>query len=298
MESNYKNKYLKYKYLYLKKKNQIGGTRFRSIPNNGSRLLEPYLGLQCIWISIRDFIDYNRGINTTVRELKRLLGLGQETDRIEFDEYNQILRDAFERLCIGLNITVCFVYTRTDGSIAPYCLNEDGSMKPFRTINPGQRDVLYLATFGRHFELIVNASNYVLPRHHNSTIPLIGQEMYQPKIKIHDTYVSPYQVSSQREKQIAQANINLVETVQNIEYFESQLRQIQKEIQDNQNGLRNILSLASGENQTLDLDIEEKTLLTTGYEQMIRDGNSIADKIRRKLEQLRQDRASYELIIN
>ncbi len=291
MESNYKKKYLIYKKKYFAlKKNQIGGTRFRSIPNNGSRPTEQYLSLQCIWISIRDFIDYNRGINTTVRELKRRLGLGPETDRTEFDQDNQILFNAFERLCRGLQITVCFVYTNHDGTIAPYCLHSNGVMKPFIRINPGARDTLYLATFGRHFELIVNAQNYVLPRNQNSTIELIGQDVYQPKIKVHDNYVLPSQVSSQREQQIAKASIKLVETTQNIEYFKTELQTIQREINENEEGLRNI--------QSLDLDVLEKGALASGYEEMVKVSNINATKIRRKLEELKQEKATFELIIN
>ncbi len=284
---DYKNKYLIYKkkYLFLKKQ-LIGGTRFRSIPNSGGG--EPGLANQCMWISIRDYINYHRGIVTTVIELKRRLGLSLDTNTIEYDDDNPILRNALERLAVGLRITLCFIYTKRDGSIAPFCLNQDGTMRPFRTINPGNNDIVYVATFGRHFELIVDGPNYQLERHHNSTIREVNP--YQPKVRVNNNYVLPSQVSDYEDKQIVQASINLVEINQNIDYFENQLKELRKNINDNQDGLRNINSL--------DLDDEEKMILVISYEQMIRDGNNTIDKIRSKLELLRQEKATLELIIN
>ena len=76
----------------------------------------------------------------------------------------------------------------------------------------------------------------------------------------------------------------------NIDYFENQLKDIMKDITDYEEGLRNIKSL--------DLDIEEKITLVSSYEQMIKDGYYTYDKIIRKIEQLRQEKATFELIIN
>ncbi len=284
---DYKNKYLIYKQKYLSLKKQlVGGTRFLSIPNGGGG--EPGIANQCIWISIRDYLNYHRGMVTTVIGLKRQIGLGPETDTIEYDDYNQVLRNALERLAVSLRITLCFIYTRHDGTIAPYCLNQDGTMKPFRIINRGTGNNVYIATFGRHFELIVDGPNYQLERHRNSTIREVNP--YQPKVRVKNNYVVPTQVSDYEERQIVQASINLVETNQNIDYFENQLKDIRKVINDNQEGLRNIKSI--------DLDIEEKAMLISSYEQMIKDGNYTIDTIRSKLELLRQEQATLELIIN
>jgi hypothetical protein len=215
---NYK-KYLKYRLKYIKLKEQIGGAKFVSIPNNGSRRAEPYLGLQCLWISIRDFIDYHRGISTTVRELKRRLGLGPETDRTEFDEYNPMLASGLERLCRGLQITLNFIYVRSNGIIAPFCLDEQNRMTPAKTINPGARETLYIATFGRHFELIVNGPNYVLPRHANSSIPEIRQQYYQPKVNIREQYVNPETLQNYNQRHLATYKMKIIENEQNIMFF-------------------------------------------------------------------------------
>jgi hypothetical protein len=288
MESIYKNKYLTYKAKYLSlKKKLVGGTRFLSIPNNGGG--EPGFTNQCIWLSIRDYLNYSLGIIITATELKRGLRLGPETDIIEYDEENPLLRDALHRLVVEFGLTLCFIITRYDGTIAPYCLNQDGTMKPFRTINPGFTNV-YIATFGRHFELIVEGPNYQLPRDPNSTIDIDSVNLYEPKVKIHDNYVLQSEASGYGEQEIIKASVNLVETIQNIEFFENQLKNIQKDIKENEDGLRNI--------KTLDLDSEQKTIIASGYQQMITTGNITAEKIITQLEQLRRDKATFELIIN
>ena len=216
-------KYLKYRLKYQKLKEQKGGARFSSIPNNGSRLAEPYLGLQCIWISIRDYIDYNRGISTTVRELKRRLGLGPETDRTEFDEYNPMLASGLERLCRALQITLNFISTRADGTIEPYSLDAYNNMTPLQRINPGARDVLYIATFGRHFELIVNGPNYILPRHANSTIEVLNLQLYQPKVNIREQYVNPNTLNDYNQKHLANYKMKVIENEQNIMFFNKEI---------------------------------------------------------------------------
>jgi hypothetical protein len=109
MNNLYKDKYLKYrnKYLTLKNnyKNQIGGNKFLSIPNGGGE--GGNLSLQCIWISIRDYLNYHRGEKfITAAALKRSVNIKPETDRTEYDDLNSQLRDGLIRLATQLRISL------------------------------------------------------------------------------------------------------------------------------------------------------------------------------------------------
>jgi hypothetical protein len=283
---NYKEKYLIYKKKYLNlKKKQIGGAHFITIPNNGGA--GPGTANQCIWISIRDYLNYNRGDNTTVTALKRLVGLGPETDLLEYDDNNPVLRQGLLELAEILGITLCFIYTNHDGSITPFCLNADGTLRPARIINPGTDNNVYIATFGWHFELIVQVQpHYQLDRDQNSTI--INQKVYEPKIKIHNIYVAEKNISNE-DPQLVQASINLAELMQNIEFFKIELERIILNIEDNNVSIENINSL--------DLDIETKSILKANYISMLKENVKIEIQLRKQLEQLKEEKLSLEAFL-
>lgn len=283
---DYKTKYLKYRTKYLNlKKMQIGGVRFISIENNGSGN-EPGLISQCIWISIRDYLNYHRGIIRTVVDLKRSVGLGPETDHTEYDNDNQLLRNALLRLSRQLNITLHFFYTSHEGFIHPNSVR-DNNMRPFHIVNNGTGNNVYIASFGGHFELIIQGPNYNLPRHQNATI---HGAVYQPKVQLHNVFINPSQVTSPDDQQIVQASINLVEVTQNIDYFKEELKRLQIIINQNEEGIDNIMNL--------DLDPQEKEALISGYLAVIDFNKSIIDKLKSKIENLNQEKQSLELIIN
>jgi hypothetical protein len=280
---DYKKKYLKYyaKYLNLKKL-QTGGMNFISISNNGGG--EPGISSQCIWISIRDYLNYHKGIKNTVIVLKRSIGLGPETDHMEYNNDNALFRGALLRLCQQLNITLCFIYT-SHGKIAPYCINNN-NMKPFYQINIGTGNNVYIASYGAHFELIIQSPNYNLERHQNANIQ---GALYQPKIQIHNNFVSPSQVSPQ-EQQLIKASIELVEITQTIDFFREELRRVRNDIEENKEGISNIMSI--------NLKPEETEILLDGYIKTLEASNITAQKIIRRIEDLNQEKQSYELIIN
>lgn len=284
---DYKKKYLIYKKKYLMlKKRQMGGTFFLSISNSGGD--GSGISQQCIWISIRDYLNYHRGEITTVAELKRYIaGLGPETDQLEYDDDNVILRDGLVRLAEILGLTLYFIYTRHDGSIVPYCLNEDGSMNPARIINPGANEIVYIATFGRHFELIVQGPHYELQRNPNSTIRV--EAIYEPKVNIHKTYVAKKDIRDE-DQQIVQASINLVELMQNIEFFENELKRIELDIVQNQKELKNIYAY--------DIDDMSKALFASNIEHIIKDNSKHTSDLKKQLVKLREEQLSLEEIIN
>ena len=281
-----KTKYFIYKKKYLNlKKKQIGGARFITIPNNGGA--GQGTANQCIWISIRDYLNYHRGNNTTVIALKRLVGLGPETDILEYDDDNSKLRQGLLRLAERLGITLCFIYTNYDGSIVPFCLNTNGTMLPARIINPGTGNNVYIATFGRHFELIVQVQpHYQLDRNQNSTIT--NQKVYEPKIKINNTYVAEKDISDE-EALLVQASINLAELMKNIEFFKIELKRIVLNIDENDASIENLNSL--------DLDIETKSMLKASYISTLKENEKIEMQLRKQLEQLKEEKLSLEAVL-
>ena len=258
--------------------------RFISVPNGGGG--EPGISSQCMWICIKDYLNYHRGQITTVIQLKKQVGLGPETNHMEYNHDNLKLRDALTRLCQQLNISVCFIYTRRDGTIAPYCLEND-RMKPFAVINGGTGNNVFVATFGGHFELIIQGPNYNLQRHQNATI---RGSSYEPKVQINNNFVNPSQVSSLRDKEIAQASIKLVEITQNIDYFREELRRVQLEIKNNEEGLANTMELG--------LEPEETQMLSTNYLRLLDDYSHVAASFINKIEELNVEKQSLELIIS
>jgi hypothetical protein len=253
MDNNFKNKYLKYKQKYnsLKEQNknninvlqntfnsiknkyqmkyQIGGVlgvHINTIPNNGSTDVNN--SLQCIWISIKDYLNYHRGEIRTVRALKELVGLPATTDNIQYDDANVQLRRGLELLCELLDISIHFIGTSRDGTIIPFNL-ENNRMIAHHFINRGNPNILYIAAFGDHFELIIKGpSNYVLARHLNSTIGILPVNIYQPKVLIKKKFISPSTITDINELQLLTAITDLIEIQQRIDFFKEGLNELNK----------------------------------------------------------------------
>jgi hypothetical protein len=284
---NYK-KYLKYKnkYLELKKKiKQTGGTFFISIPNGGG---QPGVSMssQCIWICIKDYLNYHRGIITTVRELKSQVGLGPETDHQEYNHEDYRSRTALIRLCEIYDITLHFIFTNHDGTIRRESLDEYGEMRPFESINRGTQNNLYVASYGAHFELIIFAPNYALERHQRATIQ--GQE-YHPKVLINNEFIEPSRAHNDEERQKIAAMMELVDTTQLISILEEDLRRIESEIEYNRRSIKNL------KNSTLTQ--EENEMLAASYYEIIRTAESQMSRLMEQLVSLNQQKSSLELII-
>jgi hypothetical protein len=285
---DYKEKYLIYKNKYLNlKKKQIGGAPFLSVPNNGSD--GSGISLQCIWISIRDYLNYFHGIKISVANLKRIVDLDPDTDQIEYDDDTQpILRAGLERLAaLILNVRICFIRVNHNGTIAPISLNEDGTMNPNndRIINPGGIETIYIATFGRHFELIVEGPNYNLPRNSKSTIHAAA--IYQPKINIHKTYVAKLDI---KDEQIIAASIQLFELIDQIESSEIELKHLKSSIDNHRENIKKMYSL--------DLDLEDKTILEHMYISEYEKNNVRYIELHKKLDDFKKQKKTLELIIN
>lgn len=173
-----------------KHKNQRGGNnpKIYTISNNGVPPNEAGMSNQCLWISISDYFKYHRNDNTkTVPQLKRIAGVFGQFNNNEYDDNILILKTAIEQLCNINKISLNFIYIH-NGLIANYCLSEDKKIIPFRKINPGQNDNIYIATYGRHFELITQIGDnpvlYTLPKAAGTSL---NQQEYHEKIPIKDS---------------------------------------------------------------------------------------------------------------
>jgi hypothetical protein len=209
-------------------KYQIGGVigNIETISNNGST--DPKTHQQCIWISIRDYLNYHRGEIRTVRTLKELVGLPANTDNIQYDDANVQLRRGLEFLCELLEISIHFIGTNQHGNIIPFNL-ENNRMVSHHIINRACPNILYIAAFGSHFEPIIKGpSNYVLARHPNSTIQP-AQPLYQPKVSIKKIYVDPtLSTLTKPEQQLSAAIIQLNEIQLQIDFFKQGLHELEE----------------------------------------------------------------------
>jgi hypothetical protein len=260
-------KYLKYriKYFNLIVNNQLGGARFQSIPNSGS-IAGQRMAQQCIWISIKDYLRYHRGFNISVRDLKQLVGLGQKTDYTEFDDFNPHMAKALDTLCKQLNIRLNFIYTNPDGTIKPYCLKSNGSgsesMDPFKIINSTSPNNVYIASFGRHFELIINGPSYELKRHAYARDD--NPQVYTPKVLLCKTYVE-FKEETKEETSITKHKIDLVEISQNIEYFKKEVDDLNKEINKQELIIKQLQSSSELDKSQVDrfIKIHQDNIITT-----------------------------------
>jgi hypothetical protein len=250
MDNNFKNKYFKYKQKYysLKEQNknninvlqntfnsiknkyymkyQKGGVIgiINTIPNNGS---DGTNSQQCIWISIRDYLNYHRGEIRTVRILKELVGLPATTDTTQYDDANVQLRRGLELLCELLDISIHFIGTRSNGNIIPFNL-ENNRMVSHHIINRGNPNILYIAAFGSHFEPIIKGpSNYVLTLDASSSFNT-AQPVYQPKVLIKKTFVTPSTITDINELQLSDAISRLNEIQLQIDFFKEGLNELEE----------------------------------------------------------------------
>jgi hypothetical protein len=96
---------------------------FKVIPNSGSVINESgeiVMGLQCFWISIFNYLQRNPAAKSgrkidSVRDLRTLVGLGEDTTYTEFDEDNPIMKAALQNLVRILNLQIIIHYIDDEG---------------------------------------------------------------------------------------------------------------------------------------------------------------------------------------
>ncbi len=291
-------KYNKYKLKYLQLKNQmIGGkptgnphhsaSGLLTLHSNGSRPEEPYLCQQCIWISIRDFLEYHRGIDTTVRELKQSVGLGPETDRTEFDnDFNKTnptnrSYNSLVRLCQKLEITICLISIAPNKTIYPVSLVDDGNLSNMDRINdhPTNQEV-YIASFGRHFELIIEGPGYKLAKHNETT--KLEAAPYVPKVKVSDKCDAggfvPIEELSPQELRLASYELELIDLKQELTFFNLELKRVEADLAN--------YRTASEDLKKLKLDKQTEDILNKSNNDMIKELNAQQEHINKQIARI------------
>jgi hypothetical protein len=215
-----------------------------TISNNGTGG-EPGLSQQCIWISIRDYLHYHRGeTHHTVRSLKAKVGLDPSTDTMEFDNNNRILHNGLEQLCRQLCIRGVIIFIERGGIISDFSFDNSNN-RIVQTLvynqdgvcvqgGPRAAEDVYIASFGRHFEVITEISGYyILPRavlNSQPQQPQILPSQSQPKVLLHDFYVNINGLQTDSDKKIADLRIKMAEKTQNIDFFTNIFDENAKEI--------------------------------------------------------------------
>ena len=284
-------KYLKYriKYFLSAIENQSGGAKILVIKNNGG-IEGIRMSNQCIWISIKDYLRIHRGVEMSVRDIKNIGGLGPETDIREFNMEDPVALEALNLICRTLNITLYFIMANRDGTIHQLCLDITGQrMLPIEIVNDGHADVVYIASYGRHFELIVEGPGYRL-----ASRTAVRPEPYVPKI-ILDTnaenpkYVEAVSLKDGLERQIAELRMTLIDGRQTVSLLKRELAELQQERHIQVTAIADIKKLGLGEPEVQELssfhitNIEfidiQMTALTDRIEQLKRTNGKLVTQI-------------------
>jgi hypothetical protein len=214
-------------------KPQKGGDKsIYTIPNNGK---DDKTSSQCIWIAIRDYLDYHLGEKYKIAGLKTMVGIKPD-DNSEYGLEKPESRGIIERLCNELHIQLNFIFTNDKGIVdetksfesratVRFTSSQEYENKTTRVNIPDRvgRDTrhVYIATFGNHFELITRGpGKYIL---HKATKSLDKSDKYVPKIKITDTYVDQSDLTSHDEQELAKYKIDLINTNLDIKYFQDEI---------------------------------------------------------------------------
>ena len=201
-------KYLKYKKKYLnlklkyKYKLQKGGHKFHVIPNSG-RVTE-YLdnetkfemSNQCIWISLRDYFQNFLELQSSVLELKNIAKIDiYNTQNTQFDWETPNFRRGIEIIAQIYNLRIEFFLVDHNNNHHPSLIYDDGTPMPMHIINDHGHNIVKIAFYGAHFQLIIPDNGINTP-----------QEFIQPaQFHIFDNKTRSYSPpkSEQSEKEIS-----------------------------------------------------------------------------------------------
>ena len=239
------------KYNYKNDKTKRGGnpTHFITVSNNGSVIENgEEMKNQCFWISLRDYFN-NFGCRTgvTVRSLKTLARIRPETEEEmngEVDLRVKEYKHAAELLANLLDIQIAIYLIDTDST--SILKDREGNPAPDLIFNEKSANIVPIAHFGDHFELIIKAPGINLTdncptpdmirlfdKHRigttrDSSTPSeelsIGE--YQPHILLNDIFVSFEFIQRQMRTLIGVYNDNMREIIR----LRSQIEKIDKQI--------------------------------------------------------------------
>merc|ERR1711991_190315 len=168
---SYFKKYLKYKKKYLDLIELIGGAMnlnmdginrpLRVIMNTGA-MNEHGINYRnrCMFISILDYLRRNGYPDLTLSILRHQAGVGMHYYRQEWDQGRNIHVRALEILCEIYNLDISIWNIGANGLLDQTMINAPGEGYPAQ-LNPryrvgfGGANIVNIASYGRHFQLIV-----------------------------------------------------------------------------------------------------------------------------------------------
>lgn len=223
----------------------VNNPKIITIHNDGTGG-ETGMSLQCMWISIRDYLNYHTGTNYTIRQVKEMAKwkdyygintiLGTKTDNIPFDNKDAYMADALNALCKALCIYINIIDINGDGVInyeTSYDPNNDKPKKQTYSnhdeeCNNGESpNPVYIASFGFHFELITKiigidgTIKYELTKSDYYKLPTNTNE-FNPRVLIKGKLVTINDtLESEEDKNLRTMIIKLTEINLNIHFFET-----------------------------------------------------------------------------
>jgi uncharacterized coiled-coil protein SlyX len=224
----YFKKYLKYKKKYLDLLDKIGGsfdlpqkldglfTKIRTIHNSGSIYGTKFIN-QCMFISIKDYLNNNGYPNLTLEELRHQAGLSGIMERQEWNQDNHRHVLALQRLSELYDLDINIWDVTRDGLLDQRYLSADElRLNPRYREGEGRTNKVNIASFGAHFELIMGGGIFFdlpdTPLKSDSTI-----SDYQPYILKDDKYIKLDKLTyNEKLKEEAQKEIKTLEHIKSI----------------------------------------------------------------------------------
>jgi hypothetical protein len=168
---------------------QKGGYKFQVISNNGGVSENGInMGNQCMWISIRDYLRYFKNIHTTVTELKTIARLNIDATKYEqfdLDSRKFNFKDGIDFVAKHHNLRIEAFLIDSYGNSHPHLVDDFGMPIPMHIVNETGKNLVKIAFYGGHFELIVDG--YTQPPPHIKPVAT------QPYIynKTENLYIKP-----------------------------------------------------------------------------------------------------------
>jgi len=166
---------------------EVSGRVLEVIPNSG---VIDGMSNQCFWISIFNYLETHPEANRlsvrSVRQLRNSVGLGRDTEHVQFDENDPRFQNALTHLTerFNLQIVVHFINAHGKQIIHRDVRGEREEREVIRTINENGRNIVHITQHGLyHFQYMVESGVRGIGAGDNGV--LIGDKFYKDK-KIED----------------------------------------------------------------------------------------------------------------
>ena len=241
-KDKYFKKYLKYKNKYLKLKK--GGNRnckFTVIPNTGS--LEG-MSNQCLWISIKDYLNTFLENPITLTELRNNVGLNRDSEHEMFDNDDENFVNAINRICDIYDLTIKFYLIDGNGNLITN-LDENGIAESFMCYGHG-RNIVNITSYGRyHFQLITGGygleplPNFIL----SNGVLMNKVEEIKPKVFYKDEFVNMDSITDLKDLNDITIENEISTIENNLKLFENYKKIYEENIKKNSIQINEIIEL-------------------------------------------------------